>query len=85
MLTFESGKLVSIFHDYRMLSGHKGASLMKDCYEGSLIGALGLTREHLGKQFTGYVSDDQYIKLNCPSHLVVAVGLVKLNASINLF
>jgi hypothetical protein len=44
---------------------------MNDCYEGSLIGALGLTREHLGKQFTGYVFYGQYIKLNCPSHLAV--------------
>jgi hypothetical protein len=32
IVTFESEKLVSILHNYRMLSGHKGASLMKDFY-----------------------------------------------------
>jgi hypothetical protein len=54
-----------------MLSGHKGAPLIKDSYVGSLIGTLGLTREHLGQQFTGFAFDGQYIKLNCPGHLVV--------------
>jgi hypothetical protein len=71
IVTFESGKLVSIFCDYRMLSGHEEASLMKDFYEGSWTRTLGLTREQLGQQFTGFASDGQYIKLNCPGHLAV--------------
>jgi hypothetical protein len=71
IVTFESGTSVSIFHDYRMLSGHKGAYLMKDFYEGSLIGTLGLTREQLGQQLTGLASYGKYIKLNCPGHLNV--------------
>jgi hypothetical protein len=71
IITFESGKLVAIFHDNRMLSGHKGASLMKDLYGGSVIGTLGLTREQLGQQFTGFASDGHYIELNCPGHLAV--------------
>jgi hypothetical protein len=44
---------------------------MKDFYEGSLIGTLGLTREQLGQQFTGFAFNGPYIKLNCPGHLVV--------------
>jgi hypothetical protein len=48
IVTFESGKLVSIFHDCRMLSGHKRAWLMKDFDEGSLIATLGITPEQLG-------------------------------------
>jgi hypothetical protein len=39
-----------------MLSGHKGASRMKDFYEGPLIGTFGLTREQLRQQFTGFAS-----------------------------
>jgi hypothetical protein len=55
-----------MFHDYRMLSGHKGASLMKDFYEGSLIGTLGLTRQQLGQQFTGFDSYGHHDELPGP-------------------
>jgi hypothetical protein len=71
IVTLESGKLLSILYDYRMLSGHKGASLMKDCYEGSSIGTLYLAREQLGQQFTRFASNGEYIELNCPGHLAV--------------
>jgi hypothetical protein len=53
IVTFEFGKLVSIFQDYHMLRGHKGASFIKGFYVGSLIGTLCLTREQLGQQFSG--------------------------------
>jgi hypothetical protein len=34
-----------------MRSGHKGASPMKDVYEGPLIGTLGLTREQIKREY----------------------------------
>jgi hypothetical protein len=33
---------------------------MKYFYVGTLMGTLGFTREHLGKQLTGFAFDSQY-------------------------